>query len=263
MNFICKQLDQKILVTGINGDIGSQLRQWLSKTFQEVRCIDKKHVEKKFPNESVETCDLSDNPQSIIRMLRDVDTVLHLAAQSTDTEWESIKKDNIDAMQKLISACASLPKKPRFIFASSAHVNGMEDTLTKVYDTSTTKPDSVYACSKLFGESLAYVYGKKFDVPTIVLRIGSFDLVPHTKRQIDHTWIGLADMCQLIYLACAQQGGYHIWYGISKVKNPWWDQCNLEKHGFFPQNTVNNSNLITDNTVYDYQGGSWASKNGI
>lgn len=254
--------NQRLLVTGIIGDIGTVIRSWLSETFREVIYIDRQPFTKLFDNEQILHDDIM-NIGNLHTIVSEVDTVLHLAAQSTDTTWDLILNDNINAMHILYTACIDSVRKPRLIFTSSAHVNGLELISSHVSAQSLVKPDCVYAVSKLFGENLCSLYSNKYDRPAIVLRLGSFGLWPTTARQYRHTWLGPKDLCQLIYLATLQTTGFHTWYGLSKVPEPWWDQKNLEIYNFkhLEVSMMTSAQNLLDNTLGQrFQGGDWANK---
>ncbi|OGJ90219.1 MAG: hypothetical protein A2487_07385 [Candidatus Raymondbacteria bacterium RifOxyC12_full_50_8] len=103
---------------------------------------------------------------------RPFDCVIHLAAvlsQATDMNtYFAIMNSNIQATFLLLEAAKN--NKARFIFPSTALVYGnqkgpfREDMLTN--------PGDFYALSKLMCEQLIRFYGNKYNVPSVIFRIG-------------------------------------------------------------------------------------------
>ena len=62
----------------------------------------------------------------------------------------------------------------RVVYASSNRVTGFYDIDTLV-DEHAPRPDGFYGVSKVAGEALCRLYSDKFDLSTIVIRIGSYE----------------------------------------------------------------------------------------
>jgi uronate dehydrogenase len=99
------------------------------------------------------------------------------------------------------------------------------------------RPDSRYGVSKVFGEALGRMYADKHGMSVACMRIGSFrpDDAPTAPRHL-FTWISHRDMVQLAK-RCIDTPDYHfvIVYGVSGNARNRWDNANVRRLGYAPQ----------------------------
>jgi uronate dehydrogenase len=97
-----------------------------------------------------------------------------------------------------------------------------------------TRPDSLYAVSKVAGEGLASLYADKFDLSVIAIRIASFEEAPLDRRHLS-TWLSPRD-CRAALLAAmrATDVTYAAFYAVSANTRGWWDLTPGYRLGFHP-----------------------------
>src|SRR5262249_45863711 len=131
--------------------------------------------------------DLSGWIPSWVERFRDVDTVVHLAADpKAHVTWTELIAPNVDALSNVFQACAQM-KVRRLIFASSNHIMGGYNDLACPFLLTTDLPpkpgthyivdgeqrDSTpYGCAKLFGERLGKSLSDNHGLSVIAVRIG-------------------------------------------------------------------------------------------
>jgi len=175
----------KCLVTGGAGFIGSNLSESLLADGHRVVAVDcftdyyarrtklsNLAGARKHPNFQFYEKDLAKAPLAPI--LRDVDTVFHLAAQpGVRASWgESFSyyvRDNIVATQKLLEAMKNAKGVKKVVYSSSSSIYGDSETLPTPEDT-IPRPVSPYGATKLAGEQLCHVYLRNYSVPSVILR---------------------------------------------------------------------------------------------
>src|SRR3990167_3066666 len=168
---------EHLLITGINGLIGSVLRSALSDRYA-ISGIDKRGES---DDRTTFIADLSDINaiQKIFRKIKPVDFVVHLAANpNPDATWEAIFRDNFEATRNIYE-CAREFRVKRIIFAGSTHMFGgyqgypLTSTLgRKISLNDPARSDSDYGDSKAYGEFLARRYYDQYGLNTITIRIG-------------------------------------------------------------------------------------------
>jgi UDP-glucose 4-epimerase len=109
----------------------------------------------------------------LLKLLRRVDCVFHLAAQAgVRTSWgqnfEIYTKNNIQTTQILLEMAKEVPLE-KFIYASSSSVYGLCPDLPMT-EKSPLNPLSPYGVTKLAAEQLCFLYFKNYGIPTVSLR---------------------------------------------------------------------------------------------
>jgi nucleoside-diphosphate-sugar epimerase len=172
-------MDMMILITGANGFVGRHMIYHLSQIKHlKITAIDVHDslIPVKNSNPAIVeymTGDLSE--KEIVNRLqneRHFDCIIHLAAiisQSADANtYLAIMNSNIQATFLLLEMAKE--HKARFIFPSTALVYGnqkgpfREDMLPD--------PGDFYSLSKQMSEQLIRFYGNRYDVPSVIFRIG-------------------------------------------------------------------------------------------
>jgi uronate dehydrogenase len=131
-----------------------------------------------------------------LAITRGIDCVVHLAGIPVEEEWHKILSANIEGCYKVFKASRQNRVK-RIIFASSNYVVGFHKSGETIDNQSLLRPDSRYAVSKVFGESLGRLYADKYDLEVACLRLGSFRPKPGDRRMLS-TWISPADVVRVV-----------------------------------------------------------------
>ena len=175
----------KVLVTGGAGFIGSHLCEALLKRGDEVAVLDNlstgsvrniEHLEHEAGFRAV--IDSVLNEHIVNEMVRDCDTVVHLAAAVgvqlvVDHPVQTIET-NIRGAETVLS-CASRYRRKTLI-ASTSEVYGKSDNATFSEDDDrvmgpTTRNRWAYAASKAIDEFLALAYWKEKRLPVVIVRL--------------------------------------------------------------------------------------------
>ncbi len=148
-------MQQKILITGASGFIGSHLTKTL---------VNSDYVVHAFQGEITHKIELSLRP----------DIVVHLAAISTNSpdpeSTEHLYKVNVQGTKNILEFCAST--KSKLIFISTIGVYGSPKYLP-LDEQHPTNPTSAYAKSKLEGERLCRSHAEKNEVDCLILRLAN------------------------------------------------------------------------------------------
>ena len=235
---------KRLLITGAAGNLGVECRQRLKYLAEIIRVSDKVDLGPADQEEEVVICDLNDS-QAVIDLVKDCDGVLHLGGKSIEGTWNVIRDSNINGMVHLYEA-ARKNGKPRIIFASSNHAIGCYPQTELLDSTVTTRPDSLYGVSKVFGEALASMYHDKFGIETASIRIGSCFAEPMNHRMLS-TWLSHEDFVQLIdCIFTAPVLDCPIIYGASNNVATWWDNRNVSYLGWKPKDNSEKFRAMLD-----------------
>lgn len=236
----------RILITGINGLIGTILRNSLGDP-HDVYGLDR---EGDF-SDRVLSADISDYQQAAraVQQFRPLDAAIHLAGDpSPQASWESVLKANIIGTRNIFEAAREC-QVPRVVFASSNHAagayHGFEPELNtftqpqppKISPYDPPRPDSDYGLSKVFGEAVARYYSDRWDITAICLRIGAVlrNDDPTRDAQNRKIWLSHRDLIQLIEKSLTTNVKFGIYFGISNNKDAFWDISNARAElGFEP-----------------------------
>jgi len=129
---------------------------------------------------------------------------------------------------------ARINRVRRIVYASSAHVVGMYQRGIPLTVSAQAAPDSVYAATKLFGESVGFVYAAKHGLEVVNIRIGSFQPAPADARQLQ-TWLSYPDAISIFDRALeAKVTGSVTIYGGSANTGRWWSDEGYDELGYSP-----------------------------
>ncbi|NHI92301.1 MAG: SDR family NAD(P)-dependent oxidoreductase [Candidatus Lokiarchaeota archaeon] len=191
-----KLKDQKILITGGAGFIGSNLTDYFLENDNEVTVIDDfstgilKNLEnaKKSKNFFLIRGDIRDETK-LKKIIQDVDYIFHQAAIASVplSIKDPVKTNDVNVNGTLnILHLAKNSDIKRIVFASSSSVYGEVKTLP-IKEDDIVGPISPYGVSKLSAESYLLMYQKVFGVKVTILRY--FNV--YGKRQIDSPYSGV------------------------------------------------------------------------
>lgn len=201
---------RRVLVTGMSGLIGGAVRRRLEGRFA-LRALNRR------PVAGVEShqADIADL-EAIAPAFRDVDTVVHLAANvEANPPIDHVVRDNVVGTYNVFEAARRAGVR-RVIYASSgATVSGWERDepyaalVAGRYDRvaewpmltheSPMRPHGLYGCSKIWGEALARHFADTGPMSMICLRIGRVTAAdrPAGPRDLS-VWCSQRDIAQMV-----------------------------------------------------------------
>ena len=218
----------KVLVTGATGLVGNVIFARLAAQpdqYDVYGSARRAHASARaetmaytdIPAERLRLADLTDLA-AMQRAVEGMDVVVHMAAEPNATApWENILNSNIIGSYNLFEA-SRLAGVKRIIYASTNMTvfgylgsEPYQSSLAKGLDNVTPQdfppvlhsqpawPTTYYACSKIFGESLARLYATVHGMSCICLRIGWVtpdDKLPGPRARI--LWCSHRDIAQLV-----------------------------------------------------------------
>ena len=169
--------DQRILVTGSAGFIGSELTRQLAEQGAWVTGVDnllngKREYIADLLADRVQliVADIRDE-RLIVELMQGIDIVFHLAClgvrHSIHSPYEN-HEVNATATLKLLSAARAARIK-RFVYISSSEVYGTAQWVP-ITEEHPTSPLTVYGASKLAGECYTRAFHRTYGYPTVVVR---------------------------------------------------------------------------------------------
>jgi uronate dehydrogenase len=228
--------DQRVLITGAAGRIGSVLRAALRERFQ-LRLLDVRPMRAEAGEEVL----VGD-----IRRLREVEeatagcsAVVHLAGISTEAGFEEVLDANLRGTYHVLEAARTSGTCRRVVLSSTNHVTGFYPADQTITPLDPPRPDGLYAASKAYGELLGRLYHEKHGLEVVAIRIGSFAERPTSPRHL-HTWISSRDMVQLVRRCLeAPDPGWLLVYGTSANRRSYWeDQDAWRRIGYEPEDSA-------------------------
>jgi nucleoside-diphosphate-sugar epimerase len=218
---------QQILITGAYGLIGNLVYAHLDtqpdrySTYGMVRRVEASaRIEAmelcEIPAERLRYADLTDFA-AVRRAVAGIDVVVHMAADPNGhSSWESVLNNNIVGTYHLFEA-SRLAGVKRVIYASTNQVvfgyradepyrslfagreGAAPEAIPPIHHTQPTRPLNYYACSKVFGESLAHMYAFTHGMSCICLRIGWVTASDRpASPQARYLWCSQRDIVQLV-----------------------------------------------------------------
>jgi uronate dehydrogenase len=224
----------KVALSGAGGNVGRVLRDQLPKRGFDLRSAGwRTPLPALRDGEDLMHGDLRD-PAVVDRLLEGVDVLVHLAGTSVERPLPEIIENNLVALHQVYEGARRHGVR-RVVFASSNHAFGMHPVDTRLKLGAAVRPDCFYGLSKVWGEAMARMYWDKHGIEAVVLRIGTaLGKPPENLRQLS-TWLGEADLVQLVARAIdAQDVGYCEVWGISANTRAYCDLAEGNAIGYVP-----------------------------
>jgi uronate dehydrogenase len=207
--------DQRVLITGSAGVVGTLMRPRLRRPGRVLRLLDLAPQTASDASEEVVTASVTD-PSAMAAACEGVDALIHLGGHSRENSWEETLDVNINGTQTVLEAARAAGIQ-RVILASSNHAVGFRRIDEDLPADSSPRPDTYYGVSKAAIEALGSLYHSRFGMDVIVIRIGScFETpLPLGPRGLT-TWLSPDDGARL-FEAClsAPSPGYRLIWGVS------------------------------------------------
>src|ERR1700675_663052 len=203
----------RILMTGASGGIGTSLRKLLPPIYPDLLLSDVTAPADLGKNEKFKAAELSDLTQ-VEAICEGVDGILHFGGYSVEGPWDQILQSNIIGCYNLFEAARKKGVK-RIVFASSNHAVGFYPRHHRIGTDVTSRPDSRYGVSKVFGEAVGALYADKHGLGVTCIRIGNFGDKPLDHRRLS-IWLKPEDLVQLCRIGLDHPDiHFEIFYGAS------------------------------------------------
>ena len=169
-----------ILITGGRGYIGSAMAQALAELNCKLILLDKSPGDAWRPAAQVAEVLVLNGDVSLRKTwekaLPGVDHVFHLAAKEYfyRSEYDPERDYQVNALPilRLLEVCRTQTYRPKIVFASSANLFGLVDTLP-VNEDHRDNPLTMWAVHKLAAENYLRLYAQQFDIQSITLRLSN------------------------------------------------------------------------------------------
>jgi uronate dehydrogenase len=205
---------KRIVLTGACGNLGSALREPLSKMAEELVSTDIAAAPAKLlPNETYVRADLAEMDQ-IGPVLEGAQMVVHFGAIVDEAPFEQLLGPNYVGAYNIWEA-AHRHGLRRVVYASSVHAVGLEATNAGVDTDTPHRPDTFYGLAKCFAEDLGRMYWEKRGLEAVCLRILSCTPEPQNARALG-TWLSYGDLVRLVQRSVdTPTVGFTVAYGVS------------------------------------------------
>ena len=220
----------KILITGAAGAIGSTLVRGM-KDRHELRGFDREPMPDLADSIVGDIADFD----AVLKATDGMEAVIHLAAcPGGGCSWEEILPNNIVGTSNLMEA-AHQDGVRRVAYASRAGLLGPYPQDVQRTVDMLPRPETYYSVSKVFGESIGWMYSSNFGIEFVAVRIGNFNRarpLPEHPHHLSHD-----DAVRVFERAVVQPGAkYEVVFGVSDSTWPLYDvDHGREAIGFNPQ----------------------------
>jgi nucleoside-diphosphate-sugar epimerase len=167
--------EHRILVTGASGFIGSALVPALNAAGFATRRVVRRASEQQLSEGETLSIGDVDGTTDWTQALRDVETVVHLAARThvlheTDSDpLAAYRRVNVDGTRRLATQAAAAGVR-RLVFLSSIKVNG-ERTFARPYmEDDAPQPEDAYGTTKLEAERVLRTIERETGIQVVILR---------------------------------------------------------------------------------------------
>ena len=220
-------------MTGASDRVGTALREHLLSDF-DLRLFDRVMTPDPQPGESVVVGDLADY-RDVVAAVDGVDAVLHLACvHGLDLRFDDSLDANFRGTVNLLDAVREQGVE-RLVYASSHHVLGLHALDGFEGDRASLAPDAFYGLGKSFGELACRLYAERYDVKTLMIRIGNADPKVSDARSL-RLWTSAADLARLVRIGLEHPDvGCDVVYGVSNCPEPLFANERALELGYRPQ----------------------------
>jgi len=227
---------KKLVLTGAAGQLGSRLREPLSKMCDTLVSTDlADDVGTLYEGETYVQADLS-SLDAMVDLLKGADMVVHFGAIGDEAPWDDILQSNIIGAYNVWEAAYRNGVK-RVVYASSVHAVGMHKKTDTIGLDAPHRPDTYYGLAKCFSEDLASLYWDKRGIESVCMRI--FSCAPATNARSIGTWLSYDDLIHLVERSVdSPVVGFSIVYGISNNDRAVVDNTKAGHLGYRPKDNA-------------------------
>ena len=220
----------RILIIGSAGGIGRTLIAGMGER-HDLRLIDVVPT----PGRADALVGDADDYDTVLEACAGVEAVIHLVHVGGGDAWDDAQKAMRSAYN-MYEACR-VNRVRRVAFASRAGVlprSYYPRTIQRTADM-LPKPDSLYTITKVFGESLGYMYSARHGLEVVGVRIGNFK--PDRDRPEDPHHLSHGDCVRLFEAAVTHPNvQFEVVFGVSDSDWPLYDLDHGRRAiGYFPQ----------------------------
>lgn len=221
---------ERILITGPGGRVGTHLLPLLRSEF-DLRLLDHQPLSPG-PGDEFIQADILDM-QALQRACSGVSAVIHLAAVPDEDDFRSrLLPSNIEGVYNIFEA-ARLAGVTKIIFASTGQTvlhHGRGNWVTPAMP---ARPWTLYACTKIFGETLGRYYSDHHGLSVVCIRLGWFQNYDSPELLAGggnpREWCSPRDLAQLISKSLRGQIRFAIFFGVSNNTGRYWDISNARQ----------------------------------
>tara|TARA_Y100001960_G_C14591453_1_gene785895 strand:- start:198 stop:893 length:696 start_codon:yes stop_codon:yes gene_type:complete len=219
----------KVLITGAAGAIGLVLTKGL-KTRHDLRGFDNQPM----PDlQDAIVGDITDF-ELVKSVVTDMDAIIHLV-NVPGGEWDHSLQNMIGTYN--VFEAAHQCEVARIAYASRAGIlpqSFYPRTIQRTADM-LPKPESYYTITKVFGESMGYMYSARYDMEVVSVRIGNFNAERDQPEHPHHLSHG--DCVRVFEQAiCHPDVNYEMVFGVSDSDWPLYDlEHGRQVIGYHPQ----------------------------
>jgi len=227
---------ETLVVTGALGGAGRWVVDRLAEESYDIVAVDRE-LPVGTPPEGVDfrAVDLVDAGETTDLVLSvDPDAVVHLAAvHGIGLRFADSLDANFRGTMNVLDAVRS-ERIERLVYASSHHVHGLHPRDGFAGDDAPLAPDAVYGLGKAYGEVAATTYARRYDVRTLIVRIGNADPTVTDDRTL-RMWTSARDLAQLVSIGLdAPDVRCDVVYGVSACPRPLYRNLRATLLGYRP-----------------------------
>ncbi|ANY08341.1 NAD-dependent epimerase/dehydratase family protein [Pseudonocardia sp. HH130630-07] len=209
-------MDERILITGAAGVVGTVLRRRLRRPGRVFRLLDIAPQQAPGPDEPVEiiTGSVTD-PATVAAACDGVDAVVHLGGLGPGSGWADVLAVNVDGTHTVLEA-ARIAEVDRVLLGSGIDVAGHRAGRESPAG-APARPGTYSGVGNAAVEGLGSMYHSRFGMDVVVLRLGSCaETRPAEDRDGTGAWLSPEDAGRL-FDACIRHPapGYRIVRGVS------------------------------------------------
>lgn len=230
---------KRVLITGPGGRVGPHLIPLLRPHYSLCLLDFKPLPPDLIDRDEFVLADIKDF-EAIKQACHGVDAVVHLAAVSDEDDFRSkLLPNNVEGAFNIFEA-ARLAGISKVIFISTCQAvlhHGKGEWVTAAMP---PRPWTMYACTKVFGETLARYYSDHHGMSVICLRLGWFQNYdsPELLSGQGHLreWCSPRDFAQLLVKSIETEQRFGLYFAISRNTGRFWDISSAQQEiGYDPQ----------------------------
>lgn len=242
----------KVLVSGAEGKVAKAVLPSLKDRF-DLHLTDK--ISPSSNNKQYHQADLT-HFEEVVPIMREMDAVLHLAIASVTEFNDSVSPNGLETFAEAtinvnvrgtyhMFEAARRAGIKKFVYMSSLTTlmgGWKSDEHEHRYDRNTPpNPHDHYACTKLYGEHVAQLYSRMYNMSVIGLRIGQpypiderFDNAWKTNSRARGNFVAIEDIARAIACALATNIRFGIYNIVSSSDRQRVDLSDAREIGYTP-----------------------------